>query len=195
MKTIKYFLLVATALLLTTTGCSNKDSEFYNDVFVKSPDLVAFNYDNVAKSINVTADIPRLLNEQGQPNQLDIYRSTGGATRLDFSYVIEKQVDANNWANYEVADSQIALVRGEGYSAGPYIVASSLYNASNQTYEFKAGIHSLPAGSYRLSFGYNSTSTTDVEFRSESENNQLFLNLNSASSLLDGGGFYTFTVN
>jgi hypothetical protein len=194
MKTIQYFFFAATALLFVSTGCSNKDSEFYNDIFVSVPNLVNANYDSGTNVLYVTADISRYLNEPNQTNLLDIYKSTGGASRLDFSYVIEKQIDAANWSIYEVLDSQIEQVRGEALSGGPYVFATSVYKASNQVYEFRAGIHSLPAGNYRLSFGYNSTSATDVELRSESEGNQLFLNLNSPYSGLDSGGYQHFTV-
>ena len=40
MKTIQYFFFVAVATVLMAADCSNKDSEFYNDVFVTAPELV-----------------------------------------------------------------------------------------------------------------------------------------------------------
>lgn len=200
MKTIKYFLIAATALLLISTGCSNKDSEFYNDIFVTVPDLVSANYDGGTNILYVNANIPRLLDEPGHTTQLDIYKSTGGATRLDFSFVIERQIDAENWSIYEVLDSQLfeTTTTGEVIAGGPYVFATSVINnealPENQVYQLMAEVHSLPPGNYRLSFGYNSTSTTDVELRSESEGNQLFLNLNSPYSALDANGYILFTV-
>ena len=40
MKTIQHLFFVAMATLLMAADCSNKDSEFYNDVFVSKPGLV-----------------------------------------------------------------------------------------------------------------------------------------------------------
>ncbi|PWA04372.1 hypothetical protein DB895_11505 [Flavobacterium psychrotolerans] len=179
-----------------TVSCSNKDSEFYNDVFVNSPNLVSVELvpDAMLKqTLYINANIPRYITEANQTNKLDIYKTTGGATRLYFSYELEKKIDAN-WSIVGIADNQLTTINGEAFS-GSFIYGSSIYNPATKIYEYRVGIKSLAPGQYRLSFGYNSNSTTDVEFRSESVGNNLFLNLNSTYSALDGGGYYSFTIN
>lgn len=196
MKTLKYLTLLLTIIILTIS-CSNKDSEFYNDVFVASPNLVSVELISDAmlkQTLYVNANVPRYITEEKQTNKLDIFKTTGGATRLYFSYELEKKIDATNWSKVEIADNQLTTVKGQAFS-GSFIYGGSIYNPATNSYEYRVGIQSLASGQYRLSFGYNSSSTTDVEFRSDSLGNNLFLNLNSAYPALDSGGNYPFTIN
>lgn len=193
MKTIHYFFFLTMATILMAADCSNKDSEFYNDVFVYSPNLANVEVVGISnQTVYVNADIPRYLDVTGQTNVLDIFKTTGGATKLNFSYELEKET-AGTWDYVTVSNSQLLIEAGLA-EAGSFVFGRTVLNTVNQTYEYRVGIQSLPAGNYRLSFGYNSTSTTDVEFRSESTGNNLFVNLKSAYPALDGG-YYHFTIN
>lgn len=194
-KTLQYFFFTALGTVLMAADCSNKDSEFYNDVFVSSPELVTVYMDDTLpteQNITVEADIDRLLSVPGHSRPLDIFKTTGGAGKLEFSYEIEKLTDGE-WVAVSIQESQITVHRGQAYG-GDFILGKCVYNSVSDQYEFKASLSGFSAGSYRLSFGYNSLSTTDVEFRSESIGNNLFLNLNSRYSELDGGGYYPFTI-
>lgn len=194
MKTLQYFFFVALATVLMAADCSNKDSEFYNDVFVYSPNLANAEFDAPTQTIYVNATVPKLLLVPGNTNLLDIYKTTGGATKLNFSYELEKQNVDSQWDFVDLTGAQLDEVNGEAF-VGEFVLGNAIYNATSETYEYRVGIQSLPIGNYRLSFGYNSASTTDVEFRSESHGNNLFLNLRSAYSGLDGGGYFHFTIN
>lgn len=195
-KTLQYFFLMAMGTVLMAADCSNKDSEFYNDVFVSSPELVSVYMDDAlptVPNITVEADIDRLLNIPGHSRPLDIFKTTGGATKLEFSYEIEK-FNGSEWMPISIQDSQLTVDRGQAFG-GDFVLGKCVLNSAQDAYEFKTKLSGLSAGSYRLSFGYNSLSTTDVEFRSESIGNNLFLNLNSRYTALDGGGYYPFTID
>ena len=196
MKTLQYFFLVALGTVLMAADCSNKDSEFYNDVFVSVPNLVNVEVDNAVPSnqmVYVNATINRFVNVPGQAHPLDIYKSTGGAAQYNFTYELEK-VNNGTWSIVEITDTMLTIEKGLAVS-GSFVYGSSVYNSANQFYEYRVGLKSLTPGNYRLSFGYNSTSTTDVELRSESLGSNLYLNLNSPYSALDAGGYKTFTIN
>lgn len=196
MKTIQYLFFVAMATLLMAADCSNKDSEFYNDVFVTATDLdlVVFLV-TTPSGIEVNATIPRLLNVANQTNPLDIFKTTGGATKMNFSYVLEKQDIEGNWDYIEVPSANLVITKGE-CQTGSFIFGSAVYNSTTTNYEYSVGIQSLTTGNYRLSFGFNNNTGTLVSFRSESINNNLFLNLNTPTApLLESGGFYPFPIN
>jgi hypothetical protein len=192
MKTIQYLFFVAVATLLMAADCSNKDSEFYNDVFVTKPDLVFL--EKTSSSVTVKTTIPRLLEVDNQENLLDIFKTTGGATKMKFSYILEKQDDDGEWDYIEVPLPNIIIAKGETQS-GSFIYGSAVYNTTTLDYEYSVEIQSLTAGNYRLSFGFNINTSNVVDFRSESINNNLFLNLSTTAPLLDSGGFYPFTIN
>lgn len=187
---------MALGMVLMAADCSNKDSEFYNDVFVSSPELVSVNKDTTVPGspmIIVEADIDNLLTVTGHTRPLDIFKTTGGATKLEFSYEIEKR-SGTEWIPVSVQDSQLGIARGQAFG-GDFVLGKCVYNATSNLYQYKVSISGLSSGNYRLSFGYNSLSNTDVEFRSESMGNNLFLNLNSRYSALDASGYYPFTID
>ncbi len=172
--------------------CSNKDSEFYNDVFVSKAGLVTL--EKTPSTITVIATIPRLLEVDNQANLFDIFKTTGGATKMIFSYVVEKQDTVGNWDYIEVPSANIVITKGESQT-GSFISGSAVYNSTTTNYEYSVELQSLTSGNYRLSFGFNNNTGTLVTFRSESINNNLFLNLNTTTApLLDSGGFYPFTI-
>jgi hypothetical protein len=196
MKTIKYFFFVAMATLLMAADCSNKDSEFYNDVYISVPNLVQVGPSLIPESqtIFITAVIPRVLNVANISKPLDIFETTGGATKLSFSFELEKGNADGTWDYVEFVSSNVITSKGES-QVGSFGIGSSVYNTVTKNYEYEAGIQNLSPGNYRLSFGYNSLSTTLIEFRSESYGNNLFLNLDSPTTILDVNGYYKFTIN
>lgn len=175
--------------------CSNKDSEFYNDVFVTVPNLVDVNSLVLeGQTISINTSIPRFLTVANLSKPLDIFKTTGGATKLVFSYELEKENTDGTWDFIEFTSANVATGFGES-EVGSFVVGRCVYNPDTNFYEYQAGIQALTSGNYRLSFGYNSFDTDLIEFRSESAGNNLSLNIDSPSSILDGSGYYKFTVN
>jgi len=197
MKKIHY-LLCLLLLNLFVSSCDTNDATFYKDVFVTVPDLVrietAPNY-NVNDKIYINCYIDRLLNVPGQANLLDIRKSTGNAASFNFTYILERKINATDWEVVDVNPSTIDVTSGS-IIGGSFYYASADFYPSSDGYEFRAGIPLTTSGQYRISFGYNSSSTELIELRSESIGNNLFVNINSTedNGNLDAFGFYNFTV-
>lgn len=192
MKKLHYIALIAVAFLVT--NCDTDDDGFYNNVFVDVPGLVTMDAHSstytVGEKLYLEADFSRYVNDGAL---LDVYQTTG-ATEFVFSYVIEKQVSATDWEVVTVNDSQLDIVKGDAQN-GSYVYAICEYNTVDQTYEYRVGFPLLSAGTYRLSYGYNSDSLNSVELRSLSPATRLIMNINSAVTGLDANGYYNFTVN
>lgn len=192
MKKLHYILLMAVAFLVS--DCDTDDDGFYNNVYADVPNLVAMDAHSttytVGEKLFVSADFSRYLNDGAL---LDIYQTTG-ATEFAFSYVIEKQINATTWEVVTVNDNQLDIVKGNAQN-GSYVYGICEYNSVDETYEYRVGFPLLAAGSYRLSWGYNSDSLNSVELRSLSPATRLILNINSVVSGLDADGYYHFTVN
>lgn len=192
MKKLQYIVLIAVALSLSS--CDTDDDGFYNNVFADIPNLVAIDAHpavyTVGEKLYISADFSRYLNDGAL---LDIFQTTG-ATQFAFSYVIEKQINATTWDIVSVSDSQLDIVKGDAQN-GSYVYGICEYNSADETYEYRVGFPLLTAGTYRLSFGYNSSSTNSVELRSLSPATRLILNINSLVSGLNTDGYYNFTVN
>ena len=192
MKKIHYIVLIVMALLVS--NCDTNDDGFYNNVFVDIPNLVSIESHSstytVGEKLYINADFSRYLSDGAL---LDIYKTTG-ATQFAFSYVIEKQISATEWEVVTVNDSQLEIVKGDAQN-GSYVYGICEYNATDESYEYRVGFPLLTAGTYRMSFGYNSDSPDTVELRSLSPATRLILNINSLITGLDANGFYNFTVN
>ncbi len=198
MKTVK---LVAIFVLfqITFTGCNTNDNSFYNEEYLNIPNLTQIQtqpFYAIGDYLYIKSTINRLQSESGQNTLLDLRKSTGNATSFDFTYLIEKQIDANNWALVDASPANIILTSGGfTYETGNFYNANAIFNPISDKYEFNVGIKLTSSGNYRLSFGYNSSSTNSVEYRSNSVGNNLFMNINSIISNLDTSGYYNFTVN
>jgi hypothetical protein len=192
MKKIHYILLIAVAFLVS--NCDTNDDGFYNNVFVDIPNLVSIEAHSstytVGEKLYIDADFSRYLSDGAL---LDIYKTTG-ATQFAFSYVIEKQISTTEWEVVTVNDSQLDIVKGDAQN-GSYVYGICEYNATDESYEYRVGFPLLTAGTYRMSFGYNSDSPDTVELRSLSPATRLILNINSLITGLDANGYYNFTVN
>jgi hypothetical protein len=193
MKKIQYILLITVSILVS--NCDTNDDGFYNNVFVDVPNLLAIDAHSstysVGEKLYIGGDFSRYLPDG--ITTLDAFHTTG-ATEFTFSYVIEKQTSATTWEVVTVNDSQLDIVKGNAQN-GSYVYGLCEYNATDETYEYRVGFPLLSAGTYRLSFGYNSDSATKVELRSASPATRLILNINSLVSGLNSNGFYNFTVN
>lgn len=198
MKIIKYFFFVALGSLLMAADCSNKDSEFYNDVFATAPGLIALETQSTYSVNDIlwinSNNFSKLIQEANQSHPLDVFQTTGGAQSFNFSYLLEKKVSADVWTEFPLG---INLIPNKGMAEETelFTAASCLYNPVTAIYEFRYGLKLTQPGAYRLSFGYNSTNTNSVELRSDSVGNNLFLNINSVIGDLDAGGYYNFTVS
>lgn len=193
MKKLHYIILIAVAFLVS--NCNTNDDGFYNNVFVDAPNLVTIdapsNTFTVGDKLFVDASFSRYLNDNG--SVLDAFKTTG-ATEFAFSYVIEKQINSSTWDVVTVNANQLDIVEGNAQN-GSYVYGICEYNSTTQTYDYRVGFPLLSTGSYRLSFGYNSSSVNSVELRSLSPATRLILNINSTIAGLDAGGYYNFTVN
>lgn len=198
MKTLKYIFSLTTLFVLFIS-CSDNDTKFYNVQYVNTSGLVTIQTQPsyaVNDILYVNGNFSRFVNETNQVNPLDIFKTTGGAAKFNFSYILEKKLNATTWNIVDYTNSQLDINDGQA-TAASYIYGSSLYNTTTQYYEFQVGVPLLSAGDYRLSFvnnGENGNINT-VELRSESKGTNMFLNINSTVSNLDSNGYYLFTVN
>ena len=198
MKKIHY-LLCLIILNLFVSSCDTNDATFYKDVFVTVPDLVRIETSAVGYNVNdkiyINCYIYRLLNVPNQTNLLDIRESTGNAASFNFTYLLEKKNAVNEWGIIDVNPSNIDVTSGS-ISSGSFYYANANFYPSSDGYEFRAGLPLTSSGQYRISFGYNSSSAQIIEMRSESINNNLFLNIYTTedNGNLDASGYYNFTV-
>lgn len=191
MKKLHYILLFAVAFLVS--NCDTDDDGFYNNVFVDVPNLVTMDAHSttytVGEKLFLNADFSKIVNDGAL---LDVFQTTG-ANQFAFSYLIEKQVGAD-WQVVSVNDSQLDIQKGNAQN-GSYVYGICQLNDINQHYEYRVGFPLLAAGTYRLSYGYNSDSLNSVELRSLSPSGRVILYINSTVSGVDANGYYHFTVN
>lgn len=198
MKKIHYIALLFVGLLFS--NCDTNDDDFYKTIYVEGGNNIVrietqSSY-NVGDYLYVKADLARYIPEPGQTQTalLDIYKTTGNASQFVFSYVIERKINATDWQVVTVSDSQLDVVAGAAQN-GAYVYGICNYNATDEYYRYNVGFPLLTAGNYRLTFGYNSSSTNSVEMVSLSAPKDLIVNINAAVSNLDNNGYYYFTVN
>lgn len=195
MKTIKYFLLFTLGLVVLTS-CNSNDDGFYNTVYLHSTNLLDIETQasySVGEKLYITADFSRYQNETGQTEALDIYKTTGGAAIFNFSYVLERKINATDWELVEIPTNQLDIVTGNAIS-GSFVYGSCIYNTADQSYEYNVGLPLSQTGEYRLSFGYNSSSN-EIELISDSNDLNLYMTLFTTINNLDTDNYYTFTVN
>jgi len=196
MKTLK----TTTLLLLFVfafSNCDTNDDDFYNTEYISVPNLVQIETQpsyTTGDYLYVTADINRLLTEANQTTLLDIRKSTGNAPSFSFSYALEKKVNATDWVIVD-ASSANRIINSGTFDTGSFYAATATFNTTNDEYEFRTGVKLQSAGEYRVSFGYNSSSTSQVELRSNSTVENISLTIFSTVSNLNSEGYYNFTVN
>lgn len=196
MKTLQYLCYGAVATLLMAADCSNKDSEFYNDVFVNSQNQVSIepspSFDLGTEFHINTDNFSRFVVEQSQPNPLDVYKTSGGANTFMFSFLIEKQNANEEW---DLVTTPTVNAETGNVEVGDFVLAHAVYNATTQQYDFSAAIQLNEAGNFRLRFGYDASPSRTIILRSDSTGNNLFVNLNSYCEDLQPDGYYYYTVN
>jgi hypothetical protein len=192
------FLIIVASLFLNS--CDTNDNTFYNDVFATVPNLVQVDVPvtdfHVNDRLYVNCSVDRFLNEANQTNPLDIRETTGNAATIDFSYILEKKISATEWEVIDfTANSNVDIVNGS-YESGSFVLGKAAYNTTLEKYLYRVGLPLQTAGDYRLSFGYNSSSTDAIELRSSSVGNNIFMNIFTTenNSILDSQGYYNFTV-
>ena len=195
MKNLKYFLFAALATF--TFSCDTNDDGFYNETYVDIPNLVQIEVQpsyNVGDHLFIDASISRFLDEPGEDLPLDIYTTTGGANAFDFSYVLEKNIDGE-WQPVNLPNELLIINEGGSYITLPIIYAYANYDMLTEMYRSNIGIPLETAGEFRLRFGASPNTPTKVALRSQSEGNNLSLNITSSVDQLGADGSYNFTVN
>ena len=196
MKKIPYigFALLSFVLLV---ACSNKDSEFFNEVTIQVPNQLVID----TQSSYTTQDtlwmhtaFSRYLPEENYTNLLDVYQSSGQAAGFQFGFILEKKATNGKWEFYVLSANLIeelgVVQENDGYYTG-----LSVYNETAKTYDFRSGLKLTETGEYRINFGYESLINRAVILRSLSQAKNLVVNIRSKVAALDASGYYSFTVN
>ncbi|MCX6185095.1 MAG: hypothetical protein NTX74_08715 [Flavobacterium sp.] len=196
MKKIPYisFALLSFVLLV---ACSNKDSEFFNEVTIQVPNQLVID----TQSSYTTQDtlwmhtaFSRYLPEENFTNLLDVYQSSGQAAGFQFAFILEKKATNGTWEFYALSANLIEEL-GDVQENDGYYTGLSVYNETAKTYDFRSGLKLTEAGEYRINFGYESLINRAVILRSLSQANNLVVNIRSTVQALDASGYYSFTVN
>ena len=193
MKILQYLSFAAVGTLLMAADCSNKDSEFYNEVFVQTTDNIVVIEPSATFDLGseyvINATFLKDINETNQAAKLDVYR-TSAAGSFSFSFLIEKENANGEW---ELVTPTINTTDGSA-EPGDFVFAHSKYNGSSH-YNFRTAVQLNEAGNFRLSFGYDGLPSKTVILRSDSSDNNLFVNIYSLCDQLDSSGYYYYTVN
>lgn len=194
MKTFKYYFLL-TASFLILSSCDTNDDGFYNVVYLHSTNLVTVatqpSY-NVDDYLFVTADFSRYQVEAGQTEPLDIYKTTGNATKFNFSYVLEHKMADGTWQLVSIPTNTLQIIKGDAIS-GSYVSGNCVFNPADDTYEYNVGVPLTEAGDYRLSYGYN-THSNEIELISNSTGLNLYMDILTTTNY-NSPPYYLFTVN
>lgn len=199
MKKMKKFKIIIVLFTITSflSSCNTTDDGYYNSVYLTIPNLVSIETQN-SYSVNdylyINSIINRLQTEAGQTSLLDLRKSTNNAPSFTFTYLLEKKINATDWEIVTLTTSNTNIPKGHIFYGGFYSAYAD-YNLTSEKYELRSGIKLETAGEYRLSFGYNSSSTNAVDLSSDSSENNIFVNINSLCNNLDSQGYYSFTVN
>ncbi len=195
MKKLRFPILIALASLLMAADC-NTDAEYYNDVYVVIPDLINVQTEptfSVGDFLEInTEGFSRVENDvNGQ--SVDIYRSSGFAPSVSFTYVVEKR-DGEIWFPVNFANS-VQQIQGITSANEEFILARSVFNLQTESYEYNAHLPLTETGSYRIRFNYSSDFVGFAQMRTDSFPNQLYLNIASTIGGLNGDTLYNFEVN
>ncbi len=177
-------------------SCNTDDNSFYNAQNLTVPNLIQIEVPSSDLHVNdylyINSYVNRLVSEPNQLTPLDIRKSTGNADSFVFSYFLEKKINATDWV-YVNIDKNTLIVDKGSVSTGEYLLASALFNTTNDRYEYRVGIPMLTSGQYRISFDYDPLNNL-IQMRSNSQDNNIFLNIDTTSNNLDVSGYYNFTV-
>ncbi|HEY0045097.1 MAG TPA: hypothetical protein VGB44_00125 [Flavobacterium sp.] len=192
MKKLRYILPLFALMFI---ACDSNDDGFYNTVYVDTANLVnietqaEYQVDDV---LFVEAYIPNLLDEPGHLTPLDLRKTTGNVETFEFTYNIERNVNGE-WLPVDLTNS-FTIIDGLA-NFGSFVQAFPRYDVTEDAFIFRGGIELQQAGDYRISFGYNSRVTDQVELFSNSSNNNIIVKISSETNQLNDDGYYNFTVN
>jgi hypothetical protein len=193
-KKFKYIFPVFALLFL---ACDSDDDGFYNTVYVQSQELMTIENPsatyNVGDVIQVSANIPRLLDEPGMAEPLDL-RETSHADNFQFSFLVEKQNANGEWELFDVTDDYVPGTEGTA-NVNYYVQGILDFDAVADSYLYNGGVRFDEPGTYRLNFSNNTNYFDKVYFQSNSENNNIVIDIFSASANLNNVGVFQFTVN
>jgi len=196
MKKIQYigFALLSFVLLV---ACSNKDSEFFNEVTIQVPNQLVIDTQSsytIQDTLWLHTAFSRYLPEENYSNLLDVYQSSGQATGFQFAFILEKKAANGTWEFYPLSVNLIKDL-GDVQEYNGYYTGYSVYNQTAKTYDFRSGLKLTETGEYRINFGYESLINRAVILRSLSQANNLVVNIRSKVAALDASGYYSFMVN
>lgn len=189
--------IIALSSLLILTACSNKDSEFFNEITVEVPNQLVIETQsayNVQDTLWLHTAFSRYLPEPGYNNLLDVYQTSGQAPSFLFAFILEKKAADGTWVFYSL-NTNLVEEYGIAEQYDGYYLGYSNYDAVSKTYDFRAGLKLTETGQYRLNFGYDSLLNRAVVLRSNSTIKNTVVNIRSRVDALDASGYYTFTVN
>jgi hypothetical protein len=194
MKKFKY---IFPAFALLFLACDSDDDGFYNTVYVQAAELMTIENPaavyNIGDVIQFEAHIPRLLNEPGQAEPLDIIETTN-ADSFQFSFLVEKLNANDQWELFDVTDDYIPGTEGTA-NVNYYVQGILDYDAVADSYLYNGGIMFDQAGTYRLNFSNNTNYFNKVYLQSNSVENNIVLDIFSSSASLNNSGTFQFTVN
>lgn len=177
-------------------SCNTDDNSFYNAQNLTIPNLIQIEVPSsdlhVSDYIYINSYINRLVSETNQSTFLDLRKSTGNADSFVFSYYLEKKINATDWTYVNIDKSTLIIDKGS-VATGEYLLASALFNTTNDRYEYRVGIPMLTSGQYRISFDYDPLNNL-IQMRSNSQDNNIFLNIDTTTNNLDSDGYYYFNV-
>ncbi len=194
MNKFKYIFSVFALLLI---ACDSDDDGFYNTVYVQADELMTIENPASAYSIGdviqIEAHVPRLLDEPGQPQLLDVMQTTNAGS-FQFSFVLERQNASGEWELVDLTGDYVAGTEGSA-NIGYYVQGFAEYDSIADSYLYNGGIALDQAGTYRLNFSNNTDFYNKVYFVSDSPGNNIVVNIFSSASDLDASGTFQFTVN
>lgn len=177
-------------------ACDSDDDGFYNSVYIQSTGLVTIENPapaySTGEAVLFEAHIPRLLNEPGQAEPVDVMATTN-ADSFQFTFYVEKFTNGQ-WEVVDISDDYIAGTEGTA-NVGFYVQGFVVYDNVADSYLYNGGIAFDQAGDYRFNFSNNTQYYNKVFLQSNSENNNIVMNIFSASPSIDTDGIFEFTVN
>jgi hypothetical protein len=189
--------IIALSSLVLLTACSNKDSEFFNEITVEVPNQLVIETQSsyaVQDTLWLHTAFSRYLPETGYNNLLDVYQTSGQAPNFLFAFILEKKAADGTWVFYSL-NSNLVEDYGIAEQYDGYYLGYCNYIDTSKTFDFRSGLKLTEAGQYRLNFGYESLLNRSVVLRSNSSSRNTVVNIRSRVDALDASGYYMFTVN
>lgn len=181
MKTLRLYILGLISSL-ALISC-NDDDEFYNAVYVNSPDLIKINVPaggyTAGDNLEFSIDFSRYIMEPGYTTPLDVYK-TSGATSFGFAYYLERN-DGGTWKTVFPNEDE-------------FRIGDVLYVPATETYEFDEAYPLDEPGEYRFRLEYNDGNILKTNLVSRNQENKTMVSIITNADHIDSQGYYYFTV-